>query len=154
MSFVNGEQRNRRPPKRVEKRTAAEAFRGDVNELVFAVRQPPDAVLLLRERERAIDERSGDAASFQCVHLILHQRDEWADDHGDAFEHQRGQLVTKRFPAARGHDDQRVVARENRGDDFLLGIEKFAETEVLFQQQVRVGHRRRRFRCEYTSVKS
>ena len=98
------------PAERVEERAAAEAFRRDVNELVFAGRQPADARLLFAERERAVDEGGGDAAPLQRVHLILHQRDERADDDRDAFEHQRGKLVTERFAAAGRHDDQRVVA--------------------------------------------
>ena len=97
---------------------------------------------MFAERERAVDERGGDAPAFEGVHLILHQRDQRTDDHGDAFHHQRGELVAERLAAAGGHHHEGVAAAEDGRDDLLLRVEELAETEVLFQQQMGVGRHR------------
>ena len=75
MRLVDGEQRDRRAPEGIEKRAAAKAFRGDVDELELAGREPANARLLFRERERTINEGGRNAAPFQRIDLILHQGD-------------------------------------------------------------------------------
>ena len=70
--------------------------------------------------ERGIQKRGGDAAGLEGVDLVLHQRDEWRDDDGQALPHERRQLVAQRLAAARGHDRQHVFAREDGSQRILL----------------------------------
>ena len=46
--------------------------------------------------------------------LVLHQRDERADDQRGAAARDAGQLVAERFAGARGHDEQDVPALDRR----------------------------------------
>ena len=58
----------------------------------------------------AVEEGGSHAEVAQRVDLVLHERDEWRHDDGQAFEKQRGQLVTKRLPATCRHDRKRLPA--------------------------------------------
>jgi hypothetical protein len=116
---------------------AAEAFGGDVEEFVGAAAEAVDALLLLLEVERAVDEGGGQVARVQCVHLILHQGDERGDDDRHALAHERGELVAERLAAARRHHDDRVVAFEDGLDDFALARAELLEPEELPQGRLR-----------------
>ena len=66
------------------------------------------------------------------IHLVFHQGDQRADDHRYPIEHQRGELVTKRFAAASGHDNQGVAAAQDGRDHLLLRIQELAKAEMFF----------------------
>src|SRR5438105_10368425 len=103
MRLVDGEERDTSAPKGFYEMRAAEAFGRDVDELEVAAAHPGDALLLLLEVERAVDEGGGKPARAQRVHLVFHQRDEGGDDDRDAVAHERGQLEAERLAAARRH---------------------------------------------------
>ena len=46
------------------------------------------------------------ASAVECVHLVLHQRDQRRDDKGNAFKLQGGKLKDERLARARRHDDE------------------------------------------------
>ena len=93
-----------------------------------------------------------DAVRVQLVLLVLHERDERADDDRQAGEQERGKLVDDRLPAAGRHDDERVATVEQRLDRFPLAGAEIGMAEALAQQRPRLPvegfvagrHRRRR----------
>ena len=52
--------------------------------------------------------------------LVLHERDQGADDQGDAAAGDAGELVAEGFAGAGGHDQQHVPALGNGLADFFL----------------------------------
>ncbi len=77
-------------------------------------------VVRLVGRHAAVDAAGRDVAAPQIVGLVLHQRYERSDDHGDAREHQRRHLERERLAAARRQQAYGVAAVEDRRDDFGL----------------------------------
>ena len=79
-------------------------------------------------------ERSGPYAELQeGGHLVLHQRDQGRYHHGEAFTQQRGQLITQRLAAARGHQHQRITPVGHMLDDLCLMAAKRRVAEGLTQ---------------------
>ena len=72
-----------------------------------------------------------DAMRVQLVLLVLHQRDERADDDGEARERQRGELVDDRLAAAGGHDDEGVAAGEHGAHRLPLAPTKIRMTKAV-----------------------
>ena len=132
--LIHREQGNLHLPQRGNEHAAAEAFRCDVDEFVFAAPHPGDALLLFIKREGAVDQRRGDAPVVQGIDLILHQRDQRADNDGHAVHHHGRKLVAKRFSPTGGHDNERVLTRENGRNDLLLPVKEGTEAEVTLQR--------------------
>jgi hypothetical protein len=139
VGLIHREERNLDSRERIEEAVRAEAFRGDVNEFVFALAHSIEAFLLFRPTERGVDHGGRDAAGDERVHLVFHQRDEGRDDEGDTAETKRGDLEAERFAAAGGHDDESVTTGDDFGNDFLLAVEKSGEPEMLFERRVGRG---------------
>ena len=53
------------------------------------------------------------------LHLVLDERDERADHHGEPVLEHRGQLIAERLAAAGGHQNQCIVAKD-KGVDYLI----------------------------------
>ena len=67
------------------------------------------------------------------VYLVLHQRNQWRDNYGRAFHHQRRKLVAQALAASCGHEHKRVVASKHVSDyRFLVALE-LVETKIMFQ---------------------
>ncbi len=91
--------------------------------------------------ERRIEEGGLHAQILQRVDLILHQRDERRDDDAGAGPDQGGDLVAKRFAAARRHQSEAVAALQQRRDDpFLMQAETLV-AEHLVELGARHGER-------------
>ncbi|MOA38521.1 hypothetical protein D3C78_1602160 [compost metagenome] len=74
--------------------------------------------------------------------MVLHQRNQGRHDDAGAFAHQGRNLVTERFPSARGHEDQRVTAVDHLFDNGLLVAAEGFVTENALQDAkgARVRH--------------
>src|ERR1043166_5462019 len=144
MGLINGEERDRALSQRFEKRPAPKAFRRNIDQLKFAPGQRSNALALFLRAERTVDQCRGNAAALERIHLVLHQRDQGRDNDRGPLDQKRGQLITKRFAAARRHHNQRIGAARDGADHFLLGVEEFPETEVFFKDFV-WGHGASRF---------
>lgn len=83
--------------------------------------------------ERAIEERGGDTGSVQAVHLVLHERNEWAYDNSHARQKHGRELVAERFARARRHEREDVAARHHGFHDFSLEWTKGIEPEVFLK---------------------
>ncbi len=125
---------------RLDEVVAAEALGRDVEQLELPAADARDALLLLLEVERAVDEGRGQAARVEGVHLILHQRDERRDDDRHAVAHQRRELEAERLAAARRHHDDRVVAGEDGLDDLALPLAKALEAKEFTERGQRLIH--------------
>lgn len=87
--LVDGEEGDFHLLQRREKRLVAEALRRHVDQLEPSVAKVAQAVALLGPRDGAVDERGGDPAPLQRLHLILHQAHERTDHDGHAVATQR-----------------------------------------------------------------
>jgi hypothetical protein len=67
----------------------------------------------------------------ELVLLVLHQRDERADDERQPGQHEGGELVDERLAAARGHDDERVRAAQHGLDRLVLPVLEVVVAEAL-----------------------
>ena len=61
-----------------------------------------------------------DARELQLLDLVVHQADQRRHDQAVFLALDRGKLVAKRFPAARGHDPQKVTAALQGVDQLFL----------------------------------
>ncbi len=132
--FIDREERDLHLPHRVREHAAAETLRCHVDEFVLTTPQCIYALLLLGECESAVDQRGGNAASLQRIHLVLHQGDERTDDDGHAFHDHGWKLIAEGLSSAGGHDDQRVPTTEDLRHHLLLTVEELAKAEVLPQR--------------------
>ena len=81
--LVHGKKRHAHPGEHVCEITAAETLGRDVNEPELARADAPENLALLIRTLRTVYHPRRDAARDKRVHLILHQRDERRDHHGD-----------------------------------------------------------------------
>ena len=86
---------------------------------------------LLGRGECAIHADRINAVLEEVIDLVFDQRDEWADDDGDAFEGESGQLEAEALAGAGRHDDEGVAPFEGRVDGLGLAGAKLAKAEVI-----------------------
>ncbi len=129
--FVDSQQLDVRFLGRFYKVLAAKAFRGDVDQVIFAGTQSIQPPHLLAGNEAAVNIVRPKALFLQRVDLILHQRDQGRDDQRNPVARDRRQLVTKTFAAARRHDAKTILAREDGFQDFTLSGTKFGQAEPV-----------------------
>src|SRR4030067_1868418 len=118
--LVDGKERKGQRLQRLDELRHGEPFRRYIEELDLLGLPPAKDVRYLLLLKRAGDERGRNAVFLCRVHLVLHQRDEGADDDGCSLHHDGWQLVAQGLPAARGHDRKNIPAAENAPDDVLL----------------------------------
>ena len=70
------------------------------------------------------------------VDLVFHQGDERRDDDAQPLAGEGRNLIRERFPAARGHQRQRVAALQDGADDLQLHGTELREAPVAFQYVV------------------
>jgi hypothetical protein len=132
--FVHCEQRDRDLAEGFEERPATESFRRYINQLELTVPHPADAVMLLGDRNRAVNEGGGETACHQSVYLILHESYQRRNDHCNPIKKNSRELVTERFPAAGWHDHENVLSLQDRRDDLTLRLSELAETEISLKR--------------------
>jgi hypothetical protein len=114
----------------LEEPRAHQALGGDVQEPQLAARERALDLAPLRAFLGAREHRGRRAVLAQRVDLVLHQRDQRADDHRQARAHESRGLVAQALPAARRHHEQRVPARERRADRLALERAQRLEPKV------------------------
>src|SRR3954467_5753709 len=108
-----------------------ESFGCQIEHLTFAVADAPSHFAGLGPGEMRVHGKGIDTDGCQLILLVLHQRDERADDDGESGEQQRWELVDERLAAAGRHDDERIFSGENSSDRFPLAILEFSMAEAL-----------------------
>ena len=86
----------------------------DVEQLQLAAHRRVEPRAPLAGVDRGVDEGGADAARAQRVDLVLHQRDQRADDQREAVEQQRRELVDERLARARSASSAARRARPAR----------------------------------------
>ena len=84
----------------------------------------------------AVDGCRLDAQLAKMVHLVLHECDEWRDDHADSFLRQCRNLKGDALATTRRHQPQCVVTGADGLDDFALDAAKIIIAPILFQYQL------------------
>jgi hypothetical protein len=103
--FVDDEQRHGQALQPGDEALVFEFLRRHEHDLDVAVGQllQRPGFLFLTDRRIERDDAL-DAEVGEHVELVLHERDQRADDDGRALEQQRRKLVAQALPGARGHD--------------------------------------------------
>ncbi len=121
-------------------------LRGDVQELHAAAGEvPPRAARLLRGKG-AVQHDGGNAVLPGGVHLVLHQGNQGAHDHGETLPQQGGQLVAQRLAAAGGESGKDVPAGQDLPKDIFLVRAKGGEAESALELSCQVGGRQHSLR--------
>lgn len=131
VGFVDGKERDSGGGEGGEEGAVAEAFGGDVDEAEGAAGEAVEGVGLFVGGLAGVDVGGGDSAGGEGVDLVFHERDEGADDDGDAFEEQGGELVAEALAGAGGHDGHGGAAGEHVFDDVALARVEAGEAEVV-----------------------
>ena len=142
--FVDREQSDRAAVQQLQGRGHAEPLGREVQQVQLAgdVRRLDRAAL--GEVLGGVQEGGPHPRGLQCVHLILHQRDQRGDDHPGAGTHERRDLVAERLPATGRHQHDRVVTGHQRVDDrALLAAERGVAEDPLEDLQCGRGDRGR-----------
>ena len=97
-------------------------------------------LLGLVQRQGRVQERRVHAGFLERADLVLHQRDQRADDDGDALfapmARDRRHLVAQALAAAGGHQHQRVATADHVVDDLGLRAAERAVAEDFVQDDV------------------
>ena len=141
MRLVHREQRDRRLARHAEEVLAGAALRRDVEQAQRSRPQRRKRVALLALRNLTVEGgNSRIAALAQICHLVAHQRDQRRDDQHRAWQQQRRLLVDQRLAAARGQDDERVVAVQHCRDGFTLAGPELGLAEEAVKGGFRCGN--------------
>ena len=117
-----------------------EALGRGVEQAELPLVQPAQSGFAVRDLERRIQKCRCDSSRFKLVHLILHQRDQRRNHHGQTFSQQRWKLEAKRFPPS-GRQQRKCIAPGQRGlDDLALERTEFVIAECLLQRFLNVVH--------------
>jgi hypothetical protein len=137
--LVDHEQRHPPLQEELEEVAVAEALGRHVQDLPLAPGHRRLGLALLARAERRVDGPRVHPQLVQLVGLVLHQRDEGGDDHGEAGKDERGELVEERLAGAGGHHHQRVAAAQHRADHLLLPGAELVEREGGAQDFEEIG---------------
>ncbi len=111
-------------------------YRRDVDQGVL----PPHGRLHLLERGGLPDRQRRHAVGSQARDLVFDEGQQGRDHHGDRLvalvhpQRKRGELVTDGLALARGHEQQHVLAIQQRLDGFLLVRSEGGMPPVLLQR--------------------
>ena len=142
--FVNSQQLHDTLANNFHKLRLAKTLGSDVQQRVLSCTDIGIALLTLGSRQRRIDEGGRDPTLAKCIHLVLHQCDQWRDHQRQCLlVRRRGvqqcrHLVTKRLAHARGHDYQRMLPRQDVANHFLLRAAKGGEAKMLLERVERL----------------
>ena len=134
MRLVHREQRHADRAQPLGRAAHVEALGRHVEQLDLTALRARKPARHLGAGQRRVDERGRQIARGERVDLILHQRDERRDDHGESREHERGHLEAQRFAAAGGQDHERVALLQHRLDGALLSGAKVGVAEARAQE--------------------
>src|SRR5690606_33208527 len=99
-----------------------EPFGSDVEQAELTAVEAGEAGAGLAGGEGGVEIGRGYAGSSELRDLIVHERDEWRDDDGEAAvgPDERGELKAHRLAAAGGQDGEDIATAEMRFDDLAL----------------------------------
>jgi hypothetical protein len=129
--LVDDEQADLPREQRLEEVAVLEALGRDVQDVAPAAGERGLRVARLPRREVRVHGEHVDALRDELVLLVLHQRDERADDDRESGEHERRELIDQRLPAAGRHHDERVAPAEDVLDRLELPVLEVVEAEAL-----------------------
>ncbi len=98
--------------------------------------------------EPGVDAGDAEAACAELGRLVLHERDQRADDQRRAAAGNGRQLIAERFACAGGHDQQQVAPGDGGAADLLLIRAKGREAEGAGEQIVEAASFRRGRACK------
>ena len=129
VGFVDGDQIDFHPMDLMQKAFLGHSFRRHIEEIQGSFSQAANDLRPFRLRLAAVEEGGPQTDFTGGIHLVLHQRDQGADDQGGPRQHPGGQLIAEGFPSSGGHDGKDVAAALNGPDDVLLVGPKFLKAE-------------------------
>ncbi len=127
--LVDGEEREGDALERLDELRHGKAFRRDVEELDLIGFEPAVDVRYFPLVKRAVHEHGRNAVFLRRVDLVLHERDEGADDDRCSLQQKRRQLVAQGLAPARGHDREDVLPVQDVIDNGLLVRPEGRKTE-------------------------
>ena len=138
MCLVHCEQSQLGTGEKIAESRLAGAFGRDIEQVQLA---RTEGVLRLAPVGIGARKRGGaDAVGARAAQLVVHQGDQWADDHAGALQHHGGQLVGQRFARACGHHCQAGQARQCPLHHLCLPPAKIVEAEGGPQGLARLRH--------------
>ena len=133
VGFVDGQQVDFHAGKQIEQARGQECLGGHVKQAHRAIPHPGHVLLVFVRLERTIEEKGRNAGRAQLLDLILHQRDEWRDNHGQTIEQQCGNLIAERLSATGGHDRQGITVGHNIFNNLELERAEGVVAEGVFE---------------------
>ena len=135
VGFIYGEERNLDVAEQI--RYLAEEFFGrDIEQFQFARFASSADDEIIGYIVAAVESFGRNAIRLEGFHLVVHQTDEWRNDHCCSLHRQRRNLIAQTLSSARRHQYQTVVTLHHFPDDgFLVGSEGIV-SEVRFQYLV------------------
>ena len=135
VGFINGEERNLDVAEQI--RYLAEEFFGrNIEQFQFARLASSADDEIIGYIIAAVESFGWNAVRLEGFHLVVHQTDEWRNDHCRSLHCQRRNLIAQTLSSARRHQYQTVVTLHHFPDDgFLVGSEGIV-SEVRFQYLV------------------
>ena len=122
---------------------AHEPFRREIQQTISSLAQAGDDRGLLAGAERAVVQRRRDAVADEGIDLILHQGDQRRDDQREPRLHHGRRLEAERLAAARGENDERIAAGQDRFHRIALERSKGGVSPVARERsfELRCTHR-------------
>jgi len=140
MGFVDGDQRWLAAGEHLGEAGDAHPLGGDEEKVERAVEVVAAGLAGIVAGEVGVDAGDAQAGGGELGGLVVHQRDERADDQRGASASDGGKLVAEGFAGSGGHDQERVAAvEEGASDGFLIGAEG-GKAECGVEERGEIGH--------------
>ena len=120
--FIDGEQRQSCTFHQRQEARRDQSFRCDVQQIKLAGDEfafHPHGCLAI---QRGVEHSGADAGFLERRHLVLHECDQWRDDHAASVAQQGRDLVAKRLAAAGRHQHQGIATGSHVVDNVRLAI--------------------------------
>ena len=150
MGFVNGDQRRLALGQHLAEARHAQPLRRNEEELQAAIQVIHASLPRLRPVEAGVNPPHPQAERQELGRLILHQRNQRADDQSRSAQRNRRQLVAERLAKAGRHHQQQVAPRNGRAADRLLIGAEARKAEDRAQQLVQLNRFDRRIRIGWS----
>ena len=131
--LVNSDQRQPQPGQPVDRAVAEQPLGRDVEQVEALLDQVARNGSGFRRIKLGMQRAGVDTDLAQRGNLVIHQRNQWRDDHRGAGPTQRRNLIADAFAAAGRHQDERVAAKHDVVHSSRLLAAKTGEAENLAQ---------------------
>ena len=109
-----------------------EAFRRHIEELDVSRQDASSYGGVDTQVNRTVKRLRLDAVCLQCLHLVLHETDEWRDDDACPRHDDGRNLVAQALAASCRHQNEGVVFPNGRSDDVFLVVPERIVPEIRF----------------------